>query len=200
MKKPYLIIAALFIAAVFTHCEKENTATPRDTEGTTCVAPIDAIAQFLELETTEEKVTLEIFLKLKNVDGEVTDDSHKGEINILSLDWDTGIQLADEIGGRESIGKKVQSFNFKKYKDKTTPVLKEALSSQKIFPEVLLSIRKITDGQQQKEMKIKLRDVVISSISAVDTQGDDVMPIEQIDLGSWSKVEGLDVSWGKSGF
>jgi type VI secretion system secreted protein Hcp len=106
------------------------------------------------------------FLKLEGVDGESTDDKHKGEIEVRSMQL-ASVQDAAAHASRSASGggKGKVSFhdiNFTKPVDKSSPALMKAAASGKHFPTAVLTCRK-AGGSQQEYLVIKLTDVLVSS-------------------------------------
>lgn len=152
-------------------CSEEDLPDPPENPEAQCVAPIDAIAQFLQLDTVDQEMSVDVYLKIRDIPGESTDNGHDDEIEITSIEWNTGVRVAGKTnGGRQTVGRKMQSFVFVKMKDKATPKLKEAFASHKLLPEVILSIGKTT-GRQQEYIEVELRNVSISSYS-ISAQGE----------------------------
>ena len=67
---------------------------------------------------------VDYFLKIEGVDGESTDDKHKGEIELESFSWGETQRGTAGHGGGSGAGKVMpQDFNFVKKVDKASPVL-----------------------------------------------------------------------------
>jgi type VI secretion system secreted protein Hcp len=106
------------------------------------------------------------FLKLEGVDGESTDDKHKGEIEVRSFQL-ASIQDAAANASRSSAGGgkgkvSIHDISFTKPIDKSSPALMKAATSGKHFPTAVLTCRK-AGGSQQEYLVIKLTDVLVSS-------------------------------------
>ena len=106
------------------------------------------------------------FLKLEGVDGESTDDKHKGEIEVRSFqlasvqDAAASASRSSSGGGRSKVS--FHDINFTKPIDKSSPALMKASASGKHFPTAVLTCRK-AGGSQQEYLVIKLTDVLVSS-------------------------------------
>lgn len=175
-----LLAASIFLI----RCRKddpspmENQDTPRET-------PLDAISRFLSLDTSNQAIKIDGFLKVPDIPGDGRKDGHEDDIEIQAIKWIAGIQIIGETGNGTVVGRKLQSFTFTKKIDKASPKLKEAFASHKIFPEVIFYISK-AGGSQQNQMMVKLERVMISSYSTSGLQGELVN--ETLSF-NWSKVD-----------
>jgi type VI secretion system secreted protein Hcp len=129
----------------------------------------------------------DFFLKIDGVDGESTDDKHKGEIQIGS--FSIGVSNVGSGGSNTGSGSgkaAVQDMHFTKEVDKASPNLFIHCCSGKHFPNATVTVRKA--GEKPHEYLIyKLSEVFISSIN---TTGHDGGGIAQESLSlNFSKVE-----------
>jgi type VI secretion system secreted protein Hcp len=130
------------------------------------------------------------FLKIDGVDGESTDDKHKGEIELDSYAWskdEPGLQQAGAAGPGGGRATKVQLHDmyFSKKVDKASPLLMQSTANGKHFKEAVLTVRKAGKGQQQF-MVVKLSDVLISSYRT--TGHDQSLPTDDFSL-NFAKIE-----------
>ena len=125
------------------------------------------------------------FLKIDGVDGESSDQSHKGEISIESFSW--GMSNSGSMtGGGAGAGKvQFQDFHFTKTVDKSSPVLMEKVATGEHIKDVKLTVRK-AGSDQQTYLVITLKEVMVSSYSASGSTGD--APVEEISL-NFEKIE-----------
>lgn len=129
----------------------------------------------------------DMFLKVDGIDGESPDQNHKNEIQILSFNFGATQPGSAGFGGGSGVGKvQIHDFQFSKYMDKASAKLFEACAVGKHTPTVTLTCRK-AGGSQQEYLKVKLSDVIVSSISHAGSGGDS-LPIENITL-NFSKIE-----------
>jgi type VI secretion system secreted protein Hcp len=127
------------------------------------------------------------YLKIDGVEGESTEEKHKGEIVVNSFSWgETQISTAAE--GKGSGAGKVEraDFQFTKRMDKSSPVLFMACANGKHFPKAVLTARKAGEGQQDY-LKMTMQEVFITSFSTIGSEGDPV-PHESIGM-SFKKLE-----------
>jgi type VI secretion system secreted protein Hcp len=118
-------------------------------------------------------MAVDMFIKIGDAGGESADHKHKGEIDVLSWQWGMSQSGTGHIGGGSGSGKvSVQDLTFTKYIDKSSPKLMLSCCNGKHFPEALLTVRKA--GEKPIEyVKIKLTEVLVSSISTGGSGGED---------------------------
>jgi type VI secretion system secreted protein Hcp len=125
------------------------------------------------------------FLKLTDVKGESQDAKHKGEIDILSFSFGVAQTGSSAIGGGGGTGKaSVQDFHFVHAMDQATPVLFQKCATGEHLKEALITVRK-AGGDQLEYLKIKLVDVLVSSVSPSGTTahaGSSEVPLESVSL------------------
>jgi type VI secretion system secreted protein Hcp len=127
------------------------------------------------------------FLKIEGVDGESTDDKHKGEIQIESWSWGASNSGSMSMGSGGGAGKaSFQDFHFVHQVDKSSPMLFQALATGEHLKQVALTVRK-SGGEQTTYLTYTFTDVLITSLSASGNSGDPA-PTEQISL-NFSKIE-----------
>lgn len=132
-------------------------------------------------------MAVDYFLKIDGVDGESTDKTHKGEIDVMSWSWgesNTGTSAAGGGGGAGKVS--MQDFHFVMQFNKASPKLILACATGEHVKEATLVCRK-AGGDQQEYMKIKMSDLIISSYQTGGSSGD-VIPVDQIAL-NFSKIE-----------
>lgn len=108
------------------------------------------------------------FIKLDSIEGESTDDKHRGWIEILSYDWgvrQTVSSTASSAGGASAERADFLSFGFTKLLDHASPILMMACAAGKHFDNVIIELcRAGTD--KVKYMEYRLTDCLISSVVA----------------------------------
>jgi type VI secretion system secreted protein Hcp len=138
-------------------------------------------------------MAFDAFLKIEGIEGESTDNKHKGEIEVLSFHWNVSHPAK---GGRA----KLTDFQVVKNLDKASPLLFEACCSGDHISDALFTARK-AGGDKFEFLKIKLTDVIITSVSPAGSSGGD-LPMEQVSF-SFGKIEqevfSLDASGKPSG-
>ena len=139
------------------------------------------------LAATAEAANVDYFLKLDGIDGESTDDRHKGEIEVLSWSWGATNAGAGATGGGGGAGKvSMQDFHFTASSSKASPQLFLSTATGKHHKEAVLVVRK--GGKEQAEYyKVTMSDVLISSYSAAGSQGGE-LPTEEVSL-NFAKIE-----------
>lgn len=120
-------------------------------------------------------MAVDMFLKLDGIKGESKDAKHKDEIHIESFSW--GLSQSGSFGtaGGGGAGKvNVHDISITKNYDKSTPVLMLHCANGKHIKEGLVTFRKA--GEHPLEyLKIKLNDILISSIQHSGSGGSDVL-------------------------
>jgi len=110
----------------------------------------------------------EIFAKLGDIQGESTDDRHKGEIEILSYTW--GLAHPVAAGGAATGRATFQNVSFTHHIDKASPKIMEACALNRRLAEVKITHRR-PGGAQPEYLTLKLTNVVVTSVSLSDTVG-----------------------------
>ena len=134
--------------------------------------------------------SVDYFLKIEGVDGESTDDKHKGEIELES--WSFGSTNAGSFssggaGGGGSGKVTMQDFNFVKRVDKSSPKLFAACCTGEHLKSATLVCRR-AGGDQQEFLTIVLSPVLVSSFQSGGAAGSDVIPMDQVSL-DFGKIE-----------
>lgn len=137
---------------------------------------------------TADAASVDYFLKIDGIEGESTDDRHKGEIEILSWSWgETNAGTMTRGGGGAGAGKvQMQDFHFVKSMDKASPALFLKCATGEHIKQATLTARK-AGGDQQEYLKITLTDVLISSYQTGGSSGD-VVPTDSFSL-NFAKIE-----------
>ena len=120
-------------------------------------------------------MAVDMFLKLDGIKGESKDKSHKEEIHIESFSWGLTQQGSFGTGGGGGSGKvSVSDANITKNLDKSSPALIFHCASGKHIKEGLVTFRKA--GEKPLEyLKIKLTDILVSSVQHSGHGGGDVL-------------------------
>ena len=131
---------------------------------------------------------VDYFLKIEGVDGESTDDKHKGEIQLES--WSFGGANAGSFssGGGGGTGKvALQDFHVVKKTDKASAKLFTACCTGEHLKKATLVCRK-AGKDQQEFLTVVLSPVLVSSYQSGGSAGSDVIPMEQVAL-NFGKIE-----------
>jgi type VI secretion system secreted protein Hcp len=133
-----------------------------------------------------EGAAVDYFLKIEGIDGESTDEMHKGQIEIMSYSWGMSNSGSMAAGGGGGAGKvSFSSIRFVSPVSKASPMLFESVATGKHFPTATLSVVN-SELRGQEFMKVTLTDVMISSYQVSGQSGD--APTESFKL-SFSKIE-----------
>ena len=132
-------------------------------------------------------MAFDAFLKIDGIEGESSDKTHKGEIEIESFSWGAANTGTGSVGGGAGAGKvSFQDFHFTMPISKASPALMQACATGKHFPTATLTCRK-AGGSQVEFLKIKLADILVSSYSnggsnGVDIKQDELPVVDQLSL------------------
>lgn len=120
-------------------------------------------------------MAVDMFLKLDGIKGESQDHKHKDEIHIESFSWGVSQTGSFGTGGGGGAGKvAVHDISITKFLDKSTPALFLHCANGKHIPNGLLTFRKA--GEKPLEyLKIKLQDILISSLQESGHGGGDLL-------------------------
>lgn len=130
---------------------------------------------------------IDYFLKVADIDGESTDDKHKGEIDLESWSWGETQSGTSAAGGGGGAGKvSMQDFNFVMKSNKASPKLMLACATGQHIKSAKLTCRK-AGGEQQEYMTMTFSDLLISSYQTGGSSGD-IVPVETISF-NFSKIE-----------
>jgi type VI secretion system secreted protein Hcp len=114
-----------------------------------------------------------MFIKIGKVGGESKSDGHKGEIDILSWSWGMSQSGSMHTGGGGGAGKvSVQDLSITKWLDASSCELMHACFKGEHIPEALLVVRK-AGGNPLEYLKIKMTNVLVSSVSTGGSGGED---------------------------
>jgi type VI secretion system secreted protein Hcp len=134
-------------------------------------------------------MAFDAFLKIEGIEGDSQDDKHKGEIEVLSFNWNVSHPAR---GGRA----KLTDFHVIKNLDRSSPLLFEACCSGDHISDALFVARK-AGGDKFEFLKIKMSDVIITSVAPAGSSGGD-FPLEQVTF-NFSKIEQEYFSQGPTG-
>jgi type VI secretion system secreted protein Hcp len=135
---------------------------------------------------TADAAAVDYFLKIDGVEGESTDDRHKGEIEILSFSWGESNMGTKVRGCGAGAGKvSMQDFHFTMAINKASPKLFLMCATGEHIKEATLMVRKAGTEAPVEYLKIKLSDVVVSSYQ---TGGSGDVPMDSFSL-NFSKIE-----------
>ncbi len=118
-------------------------------------------------------MAVDMFIQVGALKGESRDSVHKDKTDVLAWSWGMSNSGTAHMGGGAGAGKvNVNDLSFTKYIDKTSPELMLACCNGKHFPDALLIVRKA--GEKPVEyLKIKMKEVLITSVSTGGSGGED---------------------------
>jgi len=118
-------------------------------------------------------MAVDMFIKIKDIEGESKDKSHGKEIDILAWSWGMSQSGTFHGGGGGGAGKvNIQDLSFTKYIDKSSPKLMLYCSNGKHIDDATLTVRKA--GEKPLEyLIIKLEKLLVSSVSTGGSGGED---------------------------
>ena len=126
------------------------------------------------------------FLKLEGIDGESTDDKHKGELDIESFSFGVTQSGSHGTGGGGGAGKSsFQDLHFSTHANKSSPKLFLACATGEHIKKATLTVRK-AGKEQQEYYKVTLSDVLVSSYQAGGSGSP--IPTDQFSL-NFAKIE-----------
>jgi type VI secretion system secreted protein Hcp len=132
-------------------------------------------------------MAVDMFIKIDDIKGESVDKVHKAEIQVLAWSWGMTQSGTTHDGPGGGAGKvNVQDISFTKYIDSSSPNLIKTCCNGKHYKQALLTVRKAGENPLEY-LKIKLQDVLISSISTGGSGGEDRLT-ENVTL-NFGKVE-----------
>ena len=121
------------------------------------------------------------FLKIESIEGESTDERHRGEIEVESFGWGETQAGGVGHGGGAGAGKvQAQDLQIVKKVDKSSPLLMMGCATGQHFKSAILTARKAGGGQLEY-LKITIEDALISSYQIGSSQGS-VLPTDQVGL------------------
>lgn len=129
-----------------------------------------------------------IHLKMHDIKGESTDSKHKDEIDVETWSWGVSNPGSTASGGGGGAGKaSFTDLTFVHSVDKASPSLWRACAIGQHIKDATLSSAKKGKGSQDF-LIINMSDVLITSVSASQTEGRDSVAIEQVAM-QFSKVD-----------
>ncbi|AIC16927.1 Hcp family type VI secretion system effector [Nitrososphaera viennensis] len=133
-----------------------------------------------------DAATVDYFLKIDGIEGESTNDKHKGEINVESFSWGASNTGSPSTGGGGGAGKvSFQDISFTKNIDKSSPKLMLATATGEHIKQVVLT-GEVSGKKGQQFLQIKLTDVLVSSYQQGGGSG--AVPTDSFSL-NFAKIE-----------
>lgn len=132
-------------------------------------------------------MAVDMFLKIDGIEGESSDASHRGEIEIESFSWGAS-KLGLIAGSGSGAGKlSMRDFTATMPVTKASPRLFIACASQLHITTAVLSVRR-SGGQQQDFLKVTMTDVLISNWNqSTGATAEAGIPMDQVSI-NFSKI------------
>lgn len=142
-----------------------------------------ALAGAVGATTPASAALTDVFIKLAGITGESKDAKHKGEVDAVSWSWGTTTaSVRTTTGAGAAVGKPIlDNLTFVKSIDSTSPQLFQCATTGKRIPEVVLTVR-MAGKSQYEYIRIKLKDVAVSSMKLTGSTSDGAIPQEEIGL------------------
>ena len=118
-------------------------------------------------------MAVDMYMKIKDIEGESSDDKHKKEIDVLAWSWGVSQSGSAHMGGGAGAGKaNVQDLSFTKYIDSGSNALLLGCVSGKHYEEAVLVVRKAGESPVEY-LKLTMNDLIITSVSTGGSGGED---------------------------
>lgn len=129
---------------------------------------------------------VDYFLKIDGIDGESTDATHKGWIQLLSFSWGASNPSRVIASGRTRAGRPtISDFTFTSTTSTASPTLFADCVTGKNHPTAVITGLRSGDREQVEFLKIRLSDVLVSSYQ---TSASSDVPTDSTSL-SFRKIE-----------
>jgi len=131
---------------------------------------------------------VDMYLKIKGIEGESEDHKHKDEIELESWSWgetQSGTHGAGTGGGAGKVS--MQDFHFVMKVNKASPKLFLACAKGEHIADAVLTCRK-AGGKQEPFLVYKFTDLLISSYQSGGSGHGDIVPTDQISF-NFTKIE-----------
>jgi type VI secretion system secreted protein Hcp len=130
----------------------------------------------------------DFFLKIDGIEGESSDDKHKGSIDIEGWHWSESQMGGHANGGGGGAGKvSLQDLSFTMKVNKASPKLLLACASGEHFKKAVLTCRK-AGKQGQEYLKFTLSDLLVSAYQTGGNGQSKVIPVDSISL-NFARIE-----------
>lgn len=110
------------------------------------------------------------YLKIGGIKGEVTEEGHVGEIDVLGWEWGVQTRSASSNGGG-TYRTGVSEITITKKADSTSPSLRQSSSTGKRYPEITIT----TVGVGGKSNVMQLKNAVITAVRPVGSGNENVV-------------------------
>jgi type VI secretion system secreted protein Hcp len=125
---------------------------------------------------------VDYFLQISGIEGESTDDKHKGFLDVDSWSWGETQTGSHTAGGGAGAGKvSMQDFHFTTRTSKASPKLFLACASGQHLKEAKFVARKAGKAQQEF-LTWTFSDLLVSSYQTGGSEAGDMLPLDQVSL------------------
>jgi type VI secretion system secreted protein Hcp len=131
------------------------------------------------LATTVPAGADDVFIKIGDIKGDSADAKHKSEIDVLSWSWGVSNAGASQVsGGGGSSRANFQNLTITKKVDSSSPKLLLSAAQGQHVANAMLVVRAAGIKSSAEYLKIKLADVIVSSVKVTDTAKSPDGPLE----------------------
>ena len=134
-----------------------------------------------------------IFMFIDGVPGDSEDQDHRDWIDVLSVQ--ESMTRTVDLDGRLGVAKLLDTA-INKELDRTSPVLRQELTSGRPIPEVIISVTTSVNGLRVEYFRLTYKGVLLTSISM---QGDGAVPLAEDLSFTFSSVEWTYTQYDKNG-
>ncbi len=143
-------------------------------------------------------MAVDMFIKIGTIKGEAMDKDHKDEIDVLAWSWGMSQSGTTHMGKGGGSGKvSINDLSFTKWVDQATAPLMLKCATAEHIPEAVLTVRKAGGGKPLEYIVVKLKDLIVTSVSTGGSGGEDRLT-ENITL-NFAKVEYKYTSQNRDG-
>ena len=119
-------------------------------------------------------MSVDMFLKLTDMEGESLDAEHAGEIDVLAWSWGMSQSGTMHMGAGGGSGKvSIQDISLTKYIDSSSHSLVQCCCTGKHFDEGVLTIRKAGGDGPVEYLVLTMKGLMVSSVSTGGSGGED---------------------------
>lgn len=116
-------------------------------------------------------MAIDTHIKFSGIDGESAHKDHKGEIEVLSWNWNVSTGISAGTGGGRVGKASPGDIVFTHMYDKASPKLAKTCVQGTALKEVYLTARKSGEGQKDF-LKVTMKEVFVSSLQVADGTGE----------------------------